>query len=330
MQITVTTETGNILPFDVNLELTLQDLKALLEDEVAMSASQMVLIHNMDPMNEDGRSLKDYNIQEGDVIIVSQNHTPTSTHPPSLSSQSENSAQSQSFEAMPHPQATPPEEPVDPNDPETIRRHLLSHPGELALLRERNPVLAHALESGDALVFREALENYRKRVADIDQERIRLLNADPLDPNVQAKIAQEIQQRNIQENMEAAIEYTPENFGRVVMLYIPIKVNGVEVHALVDSGAASTVMSESCAERCGIMRLVDRRFATIAIGVGTQKVIGKVHLGTVQIGTDMLTASFQVLQNQTEDMLLGLDMLRRHQVGLSVSLSMFVFRSGWQ
>ena len=163
-------------------------------------------------------------------------------------------------------------------------------------------------------------EHRRRRAQQEEQERqYALLESDPFNLEAQQKIEKLIQDQQIAINIEKAMEENPESFARVTMLYIDCTVNNVPIKAFVDSGAQTTIMSPDAARRCNITHLIDTRWGGMARGVGTAKILGRVHHAYIQLGQYQAASSFTVMEGKDVDLLLGLDMLKKHQMCIDLS-----------
>lgn len=118
-----------------------------------------------------------------------------------------------------------------------------------------------------------------KKIKDLKEKERKFieLSKDPMNLEYQRLLEERIHQENIEKNHEFATEYIPEVFGQITMLYIKASINKVPIQAFVDSGAQSTIMSQSLAEKCGLTRLIDKRYAGQAVGVGSCKILGRIN-----------------------------------------------------
>ncbi|GAA5976776.1 hypothetical protein JCM5350_007244 [Sporobolomyces pararoseus] len=309
MLLTVATEDGNTFNLDLDGSMEVETLAALLEADSGIAVDDQLLFFSGRQLTNPKDSLESYGIKSGDMLLLRQ--------------KSNEPNNSRGGQAPPVAGRN-----VD-QDSETMRRQLLGNPQLMSQLRVNNPEFAAAAEN-DPAKFRQFLHqmaSMQESARMQQQHESALLNADPFNIEAQRKIEEAIRQEAVLENMEQAMEQMPESFGQVHMLYVDTEVNGVPVKAFVDSGAQSTIMSPACAERCGIMRLIDKRFAGMARGVGTARILGRVHSAQLKMGTDLfLGCSFTILEGKDVDLLFGLDMLKRHQACIDLAQNALVIQ----
>ena len=305
MQLTIVNElSGDIYVFAVDPNSdTVKNLKALLEVQCGVPIAQQELFYQNFPMHDENL-LQKYGVSEAELVVFKKkarhvipstsNIIPTSEHTQNpfqmLGSALNRGLSSQQRQQL------PPQHP--PTSSTTTTRESTNAGGTIT--EQQLFEIFGGIQSNPQLTRQQELE--------------KKLRQNPYDVEAQKLLEEEIKRKNIEENYYASMEHTPESFFTVNMLYIPCKLNGHSLKAFVDSGAQMSICSKSCAEKCGLLRLMDTRFHGVAKGVGSCNILGRIHLTLLQLGGSTFPVTITVLDQGGMQFLLGLDMLKRHQM----------------
>ncbi|KAL9100018.1 MAG: hypothetical protein Q9163_004554 [Psora crenata] len=292
-----TADQEDFLVIDVNPDTTIASLKQRIEFQSAIAPANQIIQYNGSMLLDDNKTMEQCQVTTDAMVgvqVVNPKPNANEGAGPSRSAVTQ-AGQRQPMQAV-------------PTDAEYYRQQYLHNPQALTNLTSRFPELANVIN--DPARWRELWTEVKKRQEELQAQRDRdmaLDEADPFDMEAQKRIEELIRLKQVEDNLEQTREYHPE------------EVNGQKLKAFVDSGAQATIMSPECAERCGIMRLLDTRWAGIARGVGTAKILGRVHSAPIKIGSSFLPSSFTVMEGKDVDLLLGLDMLKRFQACIDLN-----------
>ena len=309
MNLTITVEgTEQILNIELPGDFEIIDFLAYLESETKIEPKDQVLLYDNKELpltSSTVKVLSDWNLDDDALLVLKKNGL------------NDTNATHSNANAL-TPRATPqmnPEQMLDtPYMSEQIERTRQQFLGNPDMQMQIDPTLRNALNNKEK--FKEEMVRISKLNLKREREerqKLQQVYNNPDSADSQKKILEIIRQQAIDENMRTAMEETPETFTKVHMLYINCEVNGFPVKAFVDSGAQMTIMTPALAEKCGISRLIDKRFRGEARGVGFAKIEGRVQSASLKIENSYFSCSFTIVPSPNVPMLLGLDMLRRFQ-----------------
>ena len=184
---------NEFLTLDVFPDMTLNDLKALVTDDINVPGSSQHYFLNNQLLTDASKTLEQLNVSEGDMLGLAVRDARSQRRP-----QEANSQQRQQRN-----QNGP--------DAERFRLHLLADQRMMSQVRNRDPELANSASNAEAFsAVWERRQQGMQAAEEEKREQMALIDADPFNVEAQTKIEEIIRQQQVQENVQRAFEENPE------------------------------------------------------------------------------------------------------------------------
>ncbi|SBT46826.1 DNA-damage inducible protein [Plasmodium ovale wallikeri] len=335
--ITISDDNKIITSLDVHEDTEMCTIMNIIENDFQLDMNVYELTYNGNSLSKCD-TVKKLNIREGDLLFVQKKlnldltnevvpgtiggNMASTTNPPSstIDATGVNGMTGAAMSALLEQFRTFQENAYIKKEAENLLQ-MKKDRGRMSILQLQDKELYDAINNENLEEIEKIVkEKYEKEKQEKEREQQMYENAlkNPLSEDSQKYIYEHIYKNQINSNLALAQEHFPEAFGMVFMLYIQVEINKNIVHAFVDSGAQSSIMSKKCAEKCNILRLMDTRFTGIAKGVGTKSILGKIHMVDIKIGSCFYAVSLTIIDEYDIDFIFGLDLLKRHQCSIDL------------
>lgn len=193
----------DLLSLEVYPEMTIETLRSSIQAETSFHPSAQHLYHNGQLVSDNSKTLAELGVTDGDMLAL---HVRDMRGSAGIPAPGIAAGQGGGGAGRGGPRHSGIEQ-----DPEVIRLQILGDPNLRGELSRSRPDLEAALEDPHsfARLYAESLERERRERAERHRQ-IQLLNADPFDPEAQAKIEEIIRQERVMENLQNAMEHNPE------------------------------------------------------------------------------------------------------------------------
>jgi DNA damage-inducible protein 1 len=131
----------------------------------------------------------------------------------------------------------------------------------------------------------------------------------------------------IQQNYEMAYNFIPELLFTPNMIYVDGIFNNKTIKLFIDTGAQISIMSLNKAHSLGIEEFIDKSYNGMADGIGSQKIIGRIHYLEIQIDNYIIPMSIDVVENINDkfDILVGLNVLYANGINVDIKNQCLIF-----
>jgi len=133
----------------------------------------------------------------------------------------------------------------------------------------------------------------------------------------------------IEQNKEMCIRKIPNFVISINLITLNINIGGIDVKAMIDTGANCCVFYKSAVDKCKLGYLIDKNSNhEVNAAQGIVTTYGKIWYLDITIQNYSVPCSFDVIDNPTEhnfDIILGINFLAAHRIGIDFHRRELVF-----